>query len=405
MTEKRGIDQAPVTMPPERSAAPPPSPSPSPPPPSGGGMLIPEALRTELEGYGEQLLVRSLPLDVERAILRAALHDELFGAPAGRRPLAVITNRAPARDRLRAFAPPAERGATGTSWYRIENKAATNQASVYIYDEIGFWGVTAQDFAAELNGVNASTMDVHINSPGGEVYDGLAIYNAIKQHKATVTIYIDGLAASAASFIAQAGDSVVIARNAEIIIHDAMGAVFGNASEMAEMVKSLDRVSENIADIYAQRAGGTVSSWREAMKAETWYTAKEAVAAGLADKMTDADSGEDAQNAWGGLFRYRNRLAAPPPIATHPTLPDPPITQGGDRVDVNRPPNPLPVTPEALADAFAIDPELFRAAMTMGLDDLAAPDLASTEPAAPAPLPAFPADILRRAVREARDGA
>lgn len=307
-----------------------------------------------------------------------------------------ITNRAPARDRLRAFAPPhADRrsGAGTASWYRIENKGAN--ASVYIYDEIGFWGVTAQDFAAELKAISASTMDVHINSPGGEVYDGLAIYNSLKGHKATVTVHIDGLAASAASFIAMAGDAVIIARNAEMMIHDAMGAAFGNASEMAEMGKALDRVSENIADIYAQRAGGTVSSWRDLMKAETWYSGKEAVAAGLADKMTDddADADDGASNAWGGLFRYRGRLNAPPPVAmqpaaTHPTLPpvpDPPIIQGGDTITV--------------------DPDVFRAAMAIGLDCPAAPDLQATVPAVPAPLPAFPADILRRAVREARDGA
>lgn len=278
------------------------------------------------------------------------------------------------------------------SWFRIENKD-TGAASIYIYDEIGFWGVTAQDFAAELDNVDASTMDVHINSPGGEVYDGIAIYNAIKQHKAIVTTRVDGCALSAASFIFQAGDTRIVARNAEIMIHDAMGAVFGNAAEMADMVRNLERISNNIADIYATRSGAdTCEVWRERMRAETWYTAREAVAAGLADQMTDDDAVDGPTVAWGGLFRYRNRQAAPPPRAAGRGLPIP-------TPDPSPEPDPLPATP-----LFSVDPDLFRAAMQLGIDDFTAtaPPLQTPAPAVPATpaVPAFPADIMRQAIKE-----
>ncbi len=179
-------------------------------------------------------------------------------------------------------------------WYRIENFIGTSPdltaVSVYIYDEIGMWGVTAADFVRDLQSINATVINLHINSPGGDVFDGIAIYNAIKSHPAAVTVYIDGVAASAASFIAQAGDSVRIARNAQMMIHEAMGLCMGTAAEMIEMAALLDKSSDNIADIYAQKAGGTVKQWRKQMQAgDTWYVGAEAVTAGLADEVYEPD--------------------------------------------------------------------------------------------------------------------
>lgn len=179
------------------------------------------------------------------------------------------------------------------SWYRIENKA-NETATIYVYDFIGEWGVSAQDFVNDLRGVKAQALDVHINSEGGEVFDGLAIYEAIRQHKAGVTVYVDGLAASAASFIAMAGDTVIMAARARMMIHDAHGLCIGNSRDMRELAGLLDDLSDNIADIYAERAGGSRQQWRDAMRGNeassdgTWYDAQAAVDAGLADEIAEA---------------------------------------------------------------------------------------------------------------------
>lgn len=177
-------------------------------------------------------------------------------------------------------------------WYRVENRAEVT-AEVHIYDEIGAWGVTASDFVRDLASVSASTINVHINSPGGDVWDGIAIHNAIKNHAATMNVRIDGLAASAASFIAMAGDSVVIEPNAQMMIHDALCAIVGNATELRELADMLDRTSDSIAGMYAAKAGGKAGDWRAAMKDETWYNAEEALSAGLADSIAGAEEDDD----------------------------------------------------------------------------------------------------------------
>jgi ATP-dependent Clp endopeptidase proteolytic subunit ClpP len=176
--------------------------------------------------------------------------------------------------------------------YKFKN-LDTDRPEVYLYDEIGAWGITALEFVNELQALNGKDFDLHIASPGGEVFDGIAIYNAIKNHKGEVTVYVDSLAASAASFIAMAGDKVVIAKNAEMMIHDAMGLVIGNASDMQEMISTLDRLSNNIASIYSDKAGGSPDEWRSLMKEERWYNAQEAVDAGLADEIQGAPKDEE----------------------------------------------------------------------------------------------------------------
>lgn len=166
-------------------------------------------------------------------------------------------------------------------WYSITNR--DDDAEIHIYDEIGYFGVTANDFIKDITAIKSNRITLRINSPGGEVFDGIAIFNAIKRHKAEVTTYIDGLAASAASFIAMAGDRIVMSPHSQMMIHDAAGLVIGNADDMRQMADILDRSSDNIAAIYAERAGGTVAEWRQRMKSETWISDREAVKLGLAD--------------------------------------------------------------------------------------------------------------------------
>jgi hypothetical protein len=131
--------------------------------------------------------------------------------------------------------------------------------------------VSASKFIGELREITAPNIELHINSPGGDVYEGIAIYNALRDHPSNIVAVVDGIAASAASFIAVAADKVVMNRNAEVMIHDPWGFAIGNAEDMRSMAESLDKVGRNIANIYATRCGGTVDEWRQSMLEETWY--------------------------------------------------------------------------------------------------------------------------------------
>lgn len=209
-------------------------------------------------------------------------------------------------------------------WYRIEN-AAADEADVYVYDAIGGWfGTTADDFIREMRDISAPRINLRLNSPGGSVFEGIAIANAIRSHPANVTVFVDGLAASIASVIALAGDRLVMLPQTQLMIHDASGGAYGNAADMEYMVGLLNKQSDNIADAYADRAGGTAAEWRDLMKAETWYTASEAVAAGLADEVFTPPAKEpkegpsDARMAttWDlSMYRYAGRDKAPDPAS------------------------------------------------------------------------------------------
>lgn len=182
-------------------------------------------------------------------------------------------------------------------WWNIQARKGSDPTKVYIYDEIGFWGTSAKDFVKELDALDVNDFHLHINSPGGEIFDGFTIYNAIKQHKAKVTVYVDGLAASAASFIAQAGDEVIMARHAEMMIHDGIGFAFGNEADMRKTADVLGGLSNTIADIYAQRAGHSPAYWRDLMREELWMNGTEAVDFGLADKVLNSEDGDTEEAA------------------------------------------------------------------------------------------------------------
>jgi ATP-dependent protease ClpP protease subunit len=300
------------------------------------------------------------------------------------------------------------------SWYRITNNRA-DSAEVYLYDEIGLFGVTASDFVTDLHKLSGD-LDLHINSPGGEVFDAIAIYNALKSHKGNVTVTVDGIAASSASFIAMAGDTVRMSRNAQMMIHAAHAICVGNAEDMVKCAALLEKCSDNIADIYSQRAGGSVKDWRERMQGETWFSAEEAVSAGLADEVIRG--GSAPRNTWDlSMFRYSGRGAAPAPAIG--------VTEDGPVPVARLEPDPPPDTPAdsppdeagffvpdfaTIRDAvsvvappsYAIDLDTFRAAVQLGIGDVPAPD-APQDPPPPADEPAFVIDVpaVRRALREA----
>lgn len=222
-------------------------------------------------------------------------------------------------------------GVEARAWYRITNAASDDEAEVMIYDEVGGWfGCTADDLIAELRGITAPRMRVRINSPGGSVFEGIAIANALRAHPASVTVQVDSIAASIASVIAMAGDRIEMAPNSMMMIHDASGLCLGNASDMEEMAELLDLISDNIADAYSARAGGTREQWRERMRAETWYLPEDAVENGLADEAmaapkagTPAEPDEDAEPDMTRAFD----LAAYGYHGPHPDEPEAPPTQ------------------------------------------------------------------------------
>ena len=223
--------------------------------------------------------------------------------------------------------PPREDGA---DWCRVEAKAPTAEqaetvAEVHIYDEIGYWGTSAKDFAQQLAELDVDRIQLRINSPGGNAWDGVAIMNTLRRHRARVEVTVDGIAASAASLIAMAGDHIVMNRSSQMMIHDTSGMAWGNAATMRETADLLDKLSDSYADAYAKRAGGTRSAWRDVMRAETWYTAEEAVLAGLADEWDgSADSAAAAFDL--SRYTYAGRLEAPAPALAVAAHHEPPVS-------------------------------------------------------------------------------
>ena len=178
-------------------------------------------------------------------------------------------------------------------WYSIANKSSSEVVDVYLYDEIGMYGTTAADFMRELSNIQTARLDVHISSQGGNIFDGIAIYNALRTHSAPVTTQVDALAASIASVIAQAGDKRLMLTGSQMMIHEATGGLnLGlNATAYRELADLLDKQTDNIAGIYAERAGGTgkKAHFLSLMKDETWMTPTEAVSEGLADDVITPD--------------------------------------------------------------------------------------------------------------------
>ena len=265
-------------------------------------------------------------------------------------------------------------------WYRIQNAAEDDgPAEVFIYDVIDSWmGVSAESFVKDIAAIDKGEITVRINSPGGGVWDGLAIMNALRNHKAKITTVIDGLAASAASFIAMAGDEVVIRRNAEMMIHDASGLVLGNASDMHDMAKLLDKESDNIASIYADRTGGEVKDWRKAMRAETWYSDQEAVDAGLADRIEAPEKdAAGAKNRFDlSIFNSAGRSRAPAPISPAAEA----GVQGKEGI-------PMPTLKESLAERFGFKPDADDETALAAVDEALKEQVAETPPKEKEPAP------------------
>jgi len=179
------------------------------------------------------------------------------------------------------------------NWYRIENKAA-DEATIYVYDEISSWGISANQFVKDLGEVKAGKINLRINSPGGNVFDGVTIYNALKEHPAQVNVKVDGLAASIASIIAMAGDTIHMAKNAMFMVHKAWSLEMGNADAMHKMGDVLDKIDSMLVKTYADRTGKSQRAIKQMMTDETWMSAEEAKAAGFADTIGDPEEAKAA---------------------------------------------------------------------------------------------------------------
>ena len=180
-------------------------------------------------------------------------------------------------------------------WYRIQASAGAGLPSqLYLFDEVGYFGVTAQDLINDLRQIRSGDLEVHLNTPGGEVFDGIAIYNLLCQWNGSVEVIVDSLAASIGSVIAMAASpgKLRMMPTGQLMIHDGFGVCIGNEADMHQMADLLGKTSDNIASVYAERTGKPASYWRQVMREETWFSAAEAVDAGLADEVMELRNGE-----------------------------------------------------------------------------------------------------------------
>jgi ATP-dependent protease ClpP protease subunit len=256
------------------------------------------------------------------------------------------------------------------SWYNIRD-AADGDAEILIYDEIGAFGITAKQFADDLKGVGkAARITLRINSPGGSVFDGLAIHNSLKRLSARKTVWIDGIAASIASVIAMAGDEIVMPENTMMMIHDPAGMVVGTAPEMRAMAEALDRIKGGLVSAYRDRTGKPEADIERLMAAETWLTANDAVAAGFADRVDKPIRA----TARFDLSRFRN---APAALADEP-LKEEPMPDAAPAPD----PTPTPDTVEARvrAETLAYAREVSDLCALAGVPQRAAAFIAAATP-------------------------
>ncbi|WKE50344.1 Clp protease ClpP [Corynebacterium tuberculostearicum] len=238
-------------------------------------------------------------------------------------------------------------------------------SEILLHGPIGpdFWepenAITAKSVMAQLSEISGD-VTVRISSGGGDVYEGIDIMNALKGHDGEVTVIVESLAASAASFIAVGGaDKVLMRDSSEMMIHRAWTFADGNADDVRKTLDDLERQDNKLAAIYAGKAGGELQDWLDAMSAETWYTAEEAVAAGLADGIVAEKSSAPAPSASLAKrrFKFANRAAAPPPPVTRSESGDKTTTpsdgQEGDAMSIKNLAQELGVQPDVLREKLS----------------------------------------------------
>lgn len=278
------------------------------------------------------------------------------------------------------------------NWLSYSPRAAANEpANIQIFDQIGEdWfsnsGVTAKSFAETLQAVGPGPLNVEINSPGGNVWDGLAIYNMLRGRQAPVTTKVVGVAASIASIIALAGDTVEIADAALMMIHDPSGLAAGTSEDMRKMADALDQHAAILAGVYEKKTGKTASAIRAAMKAETWFTSAEAIDFGLADSITEKQPAMQANAARAWVTAALSKLSTGSTNAAVDGANTAPTSQTPHNMETKTPDPVVPAAPAAPAPAApaAIDIEAIVAKAVAAAISAKAPT------AAPAPEPIAP---------------
>lgn len=211
------------------------------------------------------------------------------------------------QERLSKFNKPEKTSKRGIEAWKSQNiRAGAAATAVYLYEDIGDWGISAMDLVEVINQITGP-IDLHVNSNGGSVKDGIAMYNAIKNHPSYFTGIVDGFAASAASVVILACDVVMMEKTSRMMVHDAgIGGMYieGNATQFRDAVKEveqmanlLDDLSNMIAQVYVDKAGGTVEDWRNIMSSDTWFSAEQAVEKGLADGIVGNTEGDTSNTS------------------------------------------------------------------------------------------------------------
>ena len=228
-------------------------------------------------------------------------------------------------------------------WWDIRAQAnAAGEVEIRIYNEIGFWGTDAQTFVTQLDAAaaNASTIVVAINSMGGDVFDAFAIYNALRRHAGKVKVRVDGVAASAASLIAMAGDEIVMPENALLMIHNAHTVTAGEAKDLRRIADLLDNAGDGILAAYAAKSGQSVDDIGAMMDAETWLTAAQAKEKGFCDTIEAAVKLSASASSTALLARFSAVPDAVRALVDEEELSDPP--QPDTPPDTPPEPNPEP---------------------------------------------------------------
>ena len=246
------------------------------------------------------------------------------------------------------------------SWYTIRARASGTE--VLIYDEIGAYGVTAKGFLAELGALPSdAAIDLRLNSPGGSVFDAVAIYNALKRHSGEITVWIDGIAASAASYVAMAGDTIIMPENAFLMIHDPSGLVMGTAEDMRSTAEALDKVKGSLIQGYAAKSGKPDDEIATLMAAETWLDAKDALDIGFIDRIAEPVK----LAASFDVARFRNAPLEVVEAASEAEEPEAPEPQSEGVADANTQPDPEHLAAEtptmAASEATMADAAIVRA--------------------------------------------
>jgi ATP-dependent Clp protease, protease subunit len=187
--------------------------------------------------------------------------------------------------------------------YRVEGAATDSEVTIYLYDVIGYdwWtggGVTPTQFAKDLQAAGGRTLHLRINSPGGDVFDGRAMVAALKEYAGEVIVHVDGLAASAASFLAVHGSRIEMNAGSFMMIHNGWTLAMGDRHAMLDMAGLLEKIDSSIVDDYQKRTGADREQIAQWMDDETWMTAAEAVERGFADRIAGSTDGAAQAKAW-----------------------------------------------------------------------------------------------------------